>query len=384
MRHIHKYILVFFIFSACSLNEKKSGDHEKSRNRLDIKYARGFSVEYFPGYKKISVYNPWKNNDLYIEYYLLKDDVTLPEPSNSLALVIKKKPERTIVLSSTQIGMMKMLDLTDRIAGICDPTLIYDSTYQTKVSNGKLVNVGKNPNLNIEKIIEMNPDLIIGSGWDRISADYQKFIELGFPPVLVLEWMESYPLGRAEWIKFISAFFDKEKLADSIFSIVENEYILTKKMIDTVSWKPVILHGGELNGVWYVAGGLSYIARLYADAGGDYPWKDNKNSGGLPLDFEVVIEKAADADIWIYVTMHNYEDIEHLKQKRYRIFKAKRQGNIYSNNARVNPLGGSDYWETGIIRPDILLKDLVKIFHPDLLNDHKLYYYRKIDLNYEN
>jgi iron complex transport system substrate-binding protein len=230
-----------------------------------------------------------------------------------------------------------------------------------------------------ETMIELSPDLVFcsASGYPEYD-DQQKLVEAGLKPVVAADWMEDDPLARAEWIKFYSLFFNREKEADDYFRTIEGNYLSIKKKAAGATGRPTIFSGFEYQGTWYASGGDSYPAQLFRDAGGNYLFSDLAGGGDLPLDFEVVYEKAHDADFYINIGMTGGIEDLLARDPRYAKFDAVNRGAVYHFDARTNEYGSLDYWQSGTVHPDVILADLVKILHPDLLPDHELFYYRQI------
>ena len=208
----------------------------------------------------------------------------------------------------------------------------------------------------------------------------EKIINANIPVAISLDHLEETPLARAEWIKFIAAFFNKEQLADSLFKITETNYKQLKLMCDTIKNKPSVFTEMKYADAWYVPGGNSFAANILNDAGANYIWKNEKQTGSIPLNFETVYNVARDADYWLnlFINVNSKKELLGF-EPRYNLFKAFKTENIYNNNKIANAKGYSDYWENGITNPDELLKDLIKIFHPNVLPEYQLKYYKKIE-----
>jgi len=233
--------------------------------------------------------------------------------------------------------------------------------------------------LNTELIIELEPDVVfcVANGNREYDSHY-KLREAGLKPVVSAEWMENNPLGRAEWIKFIAYFYNREQKANDFFEGIKENYSAISAKTKTLDYQPRVFSGIDYQGTWYAPGGGSYVAMLFQDAGADYALSNDNERADSPIDVEVVYERAHDADYWINIGYN--DDINALLalDPRYANFGAFKSGNIYHYNARVNAFGGNDYWQSGILRPDIVLKDLVSILHPELVPDHELYYYQHV------
>ena len=298
-----------------------------------------------------------------------------------LTFYLQQTPKTIALHTAAQAASLKALNLDKYVKGITDPRFFYENKYAEKLKRKELIQTSTQIQINKERILLLQPDVVITSGWNTINADHQLLIKMGIPPLFMIEWMETEPLGRAEWIKAIGLLFDKEKEADSVFKLVEANYTAIKKQQSKNTSKPKILHGEEYNGVWYVAGGQSYIAQLYADAGAEYLWKENDKSGSLALDIEIVLEKGLDADFWFTTFGQNAADMNHIKQEKYSILKAVQNKAIYSNTNRTRFMGGNDFWETGNLRPDLILKDIVQILYQKEKSNESLLFYKRLEFN---
>ena len=198
-------------------------------------------------------------------------------------------------------------------------------------------------------------------------------MQAGIPVVYNNEWMESSLLARAEWIKFIAVFFDKEKEADSIFNVVNESYQSVKAKAPVVKETPAIVSGSNFRGTWYMPGGNSFMAHLFADAGGDYYYAGDDSKGSLPLNVESVLKNFSHADVWLNC---NFASIDELVQadKKHALFKPVTTKRVYNFNKRMLPSSANDFWESAVARPDWLLLDVISVLHPDLYPDHELIY----------
>jgi iron complex transport system substrate-binding protein len=265
--------------------------------------------------------------------------------------------------------MINLIGEGNIISASSDAGLIYDSVLYNRFLNESIVDLGNTHMINAEMVINHSPDLVVKYIYGSKELVDVKIIEAGYPIAFNLEFMEDHPLGRAEWIKFITAFFDKEDFADSIFNSIEKEYLRLVKLCDGQEIKPTVLDGSGYKGVWYAAGGESYSARMYADAGASYYWQTDSSKGSIPISFEIIIDKQAESDYWIGPSTGNRDELLSI-DSRYTQLKAFREGNVFFFGKRVNPNGGMDYFESGVVRPDIVLKDLIWVFHPELLDSN--------------
>jgi iron complex transport system substrate-binding protein len=209
-------------------------------------------------------------------------------------------------------------------------------------------------------------------------ATLEKLKELGVPVVFCGEYLEPHPLGKAEWIRFFSLFFNLEASADAFFQRIDSAYSQLANIAATADNAPGVLIGLPWKDTWYMAGGRSFAARLIEDAGGDFLWRENNSTQAIPLDLESVYIRAVNASVWINPGAANsLEDIGRLDE-RFMDLEVVKNAQVFNNNLRSSPEGGNDYWESGTVRPDLVLADLISVFHPDLLADHSLVYYRQL------
>lgn len=371
------YALIIFIGVSCSSTTNPI-DKKKVNSSFTPKYAKFFKIEYFDHYKEISLINPWDNQLLNFKYILVKDSIQLKEQEVKNSFYIKNTPKNAVALSSPVVGMLNTINLSSKIIGLTDPQLIYDSSIIARVEKDEIENVGKSIQLNMEKLIMLNPDIVIGSGWDQLSPDYKKMIKLNMIPVLMYDWQEMHPLGRAEWIIFLASFFNEEENAKAIFNDIENRY-QEMKAFGANKEKPLVFNGSEYQGIWYSAGGQSYMSKLYKDAGAQYLFAQDSAKGSVKLDFEVIMLKAAHTPIWMYTGGVDSARLAIFGTPKYMNFDAIKTHQVYSYHKRIAENGANDYWETGGIRPDLVLQDMIQIFHPEEGKTRELYYFDQVD-----
>ena len=378
---------LFLVLSCGKSTNKKNVSKSEVLNVLvdssfyfesEIKYAKGFKIEMHEGYKELSVLDPWNKGKVFQKYYLIprgtKGNVNLPSDAQIIEV-----PVRSIAaLSSTQIGILNFLDVTDRVVAVSLPDRVFNEGLSKRVKSGDVIGVGHNTTLDFERIVDLSPDLVMVAGFMKISNDETKLINAGLPVAFNIEWMESNPLARAEWAKFIAAFFNMEHKADELFTDLENRYSKVKLEISHINDKPDVISGYHYKGVWYMPGGQSYLAQLLRDAKGEYCWFSDSTQGSIPLSFEVVLEKQSGSKIWFGPAhCQSLKEMKNLDE-RYTLFQAYRDGQVYSVSKRTDDKGANDYYESGVICPDLLLKDIAKVLHPELFPDYELYFYQKL------
>jgi len=380
-------ILIPLLFLSCVLTGCKQGYTENSKPseenetsyQINIEFAEGFKIDCYSSYKKVTVYNPWQGaDDMNYEYLLVRKGEKIPGGFFNHS-VIEVPVKRVICLSTTHVAMIDLLEKTHTIFGISGKELINNPNIRKRIINGEVMDVGYDQNLNYENIISLKPDIVMTYG---INAEIAGFIlklkELGINVVINAEYLEKTPLAKLEWIKFIGAFYGIEQKAGDVFDTIVAEYNSIKNIAFKLERKPKVMIGLPWKDTWYIPGGKSFAARFIKDAGGEYIWEKLDSKIARPMGFETIYKKAKDADIWI-----NPGDIDNLEailtvDARLKHFKPIKNRKVFNNNAIMNKTGGNDYWESGITHPQIILKDLVRIFHPEVLPDHKLVYYKSI------
>ncbi|MEA5570945.1 ABC transporter substrate-binding protein [Calothrix sp. UHCC 0171] len=365
--------------------QQYDGNRDYFSEKINITYAKGFNVEYHKNYKIVTIKEPWKDATTAFQYILVQCGTPLPQDFSQKDLnntqIINVPVNSVIALSTTHLPHLAKLGLVDKLIGISDAKTVNTPEVVAKMKAEKLVTVGSDNSINIEKVLELNPELIMtyGSGNPTIDS-YPKLLESGLKVVINAEYMEDSPLGRSEWLKFTALFFNQEKNAEEIFTKTAKRYTEIATKAKSTKTRPTVFVGSNFKGTWYISGGKSYAAKYLEDAGANYLWRDNQSSGSLPLSFETISDRANNADYWLNFNPQWQQKQDILSEdNRYGDFKAVKNGNLYNNNARVNESGGNDYWEGGISNPDVVLSDLIKIFHPGILPKHKLVFYRHVN-----
>jgi len=344
-----------------------------SRAATHPRYARLFSVEYRQGAKVIRVKNPFDTTHIQQTYVLIprgtEPDTSLPEGK-----VIPIPLSKAALAHTTHIGFFNKLGLLDAIGGVSQKKYIKNQQVREAVEKGQITEFGPSHNINVEKLLHVNPALLFVAPFK--DNRYEKIRDVGIPIAINASYMETTPLARAEWIKFISYFFNKEAKANRVFDSISSHYKSLQALAGNAENKPSIFSGKKIGQVWYVPGGNSYIAKLFEDAGADYLWKENKSSGSLPLDFETVYMKAKDAKFWAIKENFNGEySYDQLSSEyiHYDDFQAFRQKNIlFCNTAKKT------YYEEGILEPHLMLADFIHLIHPELLPDYKPKFYERL------
>ena len=377
MQKILFIALLFLFFISCKEQKDDKILTNHSKYSSSVKYAKGFDIAYRDGYKVITVKNIWPGSEKEFRYALVKKGHPLEMPE-SFDEIITIPINEIVVTSTTHIPSLEMLEVDTTLVGF--PSLDYISSQKTRkrIDQGLIKELGKNEDLNTESLLDLNPDVIVGFAIDNHDKTLKTIKKTGIPLVYNGDWTESSPLAKAEWIKFFAAFYDKDTLANRLFSNIENEYLNAKKIAFNAKSKPTVLSGAMYKDIWYLPQGKSWAAQFIADANGDYLWKETKGTGSHSLSLESVLEKAEHAEIWIGPSY--YTNLVQLKKAHavYQYFDSFKNKKVYSFTNKVGETGGLIYFELAPNRPDIVLKDIIKILHPELLPNHKFYFFDQL------
>ncbi|MEM8612953.1 MAG: ABC transporter substrate-binding protein [Cyanobacteria bacterium P01_H01_bin.105] len=349
-------------------------------NKVQPKYATGFSVDYYNHYKVVTVTQPWQTANETFEYLLVQCGTPIPKGFED-DQVIQVPINSVVTLSTTYLPHLELLDQLTSLVGMDNYSFVYAPNVRKKIEQGELIEFSSGKTLDIERLLVSGPDLIMAYGTGDPDVDsYNRLIQAGLPVALVGDYVENSPLGRAEWLLFTALFFNQEAKAQQVFTEISMRYESLVALTTRLSERPTVFSGFSYEGTWYMPGGKSYAAQLLKDAGAAYLWEGNDSMVTIPLDFESVFDQAATADMWVNVSQDWFSrDDAIATDPRYGKFDALNWGNVFNNNARMNDTGGNDYWESGAVNPHLILADLVKIFHPELLPDHELVYYQPLE-----
>lgn len=373
MKKIHLYFSLVIVLFGC-----REGNQESNVNTPDkqdvITYAKGFNIEQLDGYSVLTVSNPWPGSDVSYRY-LLKETQEKLEDEASYEAVLQVPIRSIVVTSTTHIPSLEMLGAEETLVGF--PNLNYISSEKTRslIDVGKIRELGQNEAINTEVLIESNPDAVVTFAIEGKNKTVTTLQRAGIPVLYNADWTETHPLGKAEWIKFFGALYGKAEEANQLFSEIEKEYLEAKTLAANASTYPTVLSGAMYKDIWYLPQGGSWAAQFIADAHGDYLWKDREGTGSLSLNLESVLETGRNADYWIGPGQYNsYYQLQEAHSV-YGQFKAFETQEIYTFTTRTGATGGVLYYELAPNRPDLVLKDLIKILHPELLPEYSPYFF---------
>ena len=381
IRGIGVVILLTLLFS-CTGGRGPSA--QETGDTVSLKYATQLSIVRHKDYTEVVVKNPWKEGKILHSYLLVPDSIDPQDISHSsLSTIVRTPVRRSVMFTTVHCAMLMSFGCEQSIAGVADLKYIKIPWIHEQVKAGRITDVGEGMSPVVEKIIDQRPDALFLSPFEN-SGGYGRLEEIGIPIIECAEYMEPSPLARAEWLRFYGMLFGCEARADSLFAVVDSSYCALKGLASNhkaqsskLKVQSTVLLDKVTGSVWYVPGGRSTIGQMIQDAGGNYPWADDDHSGSVSLPFEAVLEKAGEADVWLfrYSSDHDITPDELLSEHHgYDQFKAFRSGEIYGCDVER-----SLFYEESPFRPDWLLGDYIHILHPDIPDLPPLRYYKKLN-----
>lgn len=371
--------LVFILIILLNSCSKSKGPIDVQVSNLEpktsIKYAKGFDIQIHNGFKKLIIKSPYPDAEQYQEFILVSNKERDFDAKNKIYIPVQK----VVATSTTHIPMIEILGETNTLIGFPNTDYISSKKTNARVDKNLIKDLGNEQDFNTEVLLSIQPDVMVAFSMGKSSKLYNNIEQNGIPVIFNGDWLEATPLGRAEWIKFFGALYGKEKEADSIFNNIESQYLEAKKIALRAKTKPKIMSGVLYKDKWNLPAGESFTAALYKDANTSYIWSESNGQGSIILSFESVFEKAEQADYWIGSGYYTALDELGSANPHYKQFKSFKSGEIYSFSKRRSENGGVEYFELGPLQPHIVLKDLIKVTHPELIPDYEPYYLQKLD-----
>ncbi len=377
MRASVLFVLITLFFFSCG-NGNTVSVGKTGGNGVSAVSACRFTIETDGDINTLKILNPWQDTEsTELVYYLLPREMMLPDSLRGKT-VIRVPIDRAVCMSTTHLAMLKALDATETVVGISGTDLVYDPEIRSAIESGVIPDVGYENNLDKELIVSLNPDLLIAYGVSPASAEYlRKLSEMGVTVMFDADYLEEHPLARCEWLRVFGLLTGKREMADSIIGTISRSYIeLADSLKLMITNRPRVLLGAPWEDVWYVPPSNSFAARLIEDAGGSYLFADLVTPNAVPFSTESVFRKATDAEVWL--NPGSAISLDDIRQADYRLAQLPvfESGRVYNNNARALSYGGNDYWESGVVHPDIILRDMAALLHPELFPGYSQVYYR--------
>jgi iron complex transport system substrate-binding protein len=340
----------------------------------EVTYAKGFSFGSRGAYPVLNLFNQRDT----LRYLLLPQSAQAPSDAMP---VIRVPAQRAVLLHSSYLAYFDFCGGLSALCGIADPDFIYLESARQMIRDKRAMPVAQGELVDLEQLLRLQPDLVIDVGFPGTHVREQESLrQWGIPVINLSDWQENTALGRAEWVMAIAALLSViDETAPRFQEVARSYNDLAAQVAAETELRPEVLVNLPFKGIWYMPGGQSYMAGLLRDAGGYYRWQDEGGTGALSLDLESVYSAAHSADVWINPGTAQTRDEIIAADVRMAAFKPLIKGAVYNCDRRTNDAGGNDYWETGIVRPDLVLSDLAAILHPEVLPGHSLYFFRLLE-----
>lgn len=364
-------VMACLTLASCTFTDRKVNIEAAESDEIKTKYAELLKITRGDGYIKVDIKRS-KDKQADITYLLVPRGEALPKDMPT-GTVIRVPVESLAVYSSVHASALKELGAIDVVKGVADAEYFKIHEIVAGLETGKVLDIGASSSPSLEKIIELAPDGVVISLYEGMNV--MDLSSSGVAYIKFADNLETTPLGRAEWIKFIGLLTGREAKADSIFDEVKSRYVRLKNSVPKEVSRPKVMVETMYEGIWYVPGGDSFQAHLLADAGAIYPWSKDNSTGSLSLSYEAVLDKCEDADYWIVKVYGKTLTKSTLLEmdSRYSRFAPFVKGNVYYSDTSVSQL-----FEEFPFHPDLLLEDYIKIFHQEKGEAADMRYFSKI------
>ncbi|WP_254423395.1 ABC transporter substrate-binding protein [Algoriphagus sp. A40] len=372
------YLLYFWSFGLLISCGKKT-ELTLEKTPVALGYAKGFEIFQGKDFWEIHVTQGYTGAEKTFRYLVLEENSEAEK--TGFDAVVQLPISKVVMTSTTHIPHLDLLESTEKLVGFPQTNLISSEKTRSLIDSGKVTDLGNGPSANPEMVIDLQPDWIMISTLGEDLRYLDLFAQAGIPALINGEYVEQNPLGRAEWIKFTGILLGKYQESVAVFEEIEKAYQDAEKLTATLaqSEKPKVLSGVMYQDIWYAPGADSWGARILENAGGSYIFGDQSGEGSLQLNYEFVLDNGLETDFWIGSA--DFPDLQTMgnAEPRYQAFTPWKNGKVYTYTAKKGATGGLEYFELGYVRPDLILKDLIKILHPELLPEYELYFYKKLN-----
>ncbi len=369
-------IILALLFASCAHKSDSLADFNETL--YTPSEASGFTITGKDGSEStlLTVSNPWQGADSVASYLFIAragDEAPLAFDGQ----ILDGEAQRIVTTSSTHIAMLEALGASDRIVGVSGINFITNPEIQKRRDD--IADIGYEGNFDYEALLASDPDIVLLYGVNGANSMESKLRELEIPYIYIGDYLEESPLGKAEWIVPMAEIIGERQKGEQTYAAIANRYNeLKKKVADNAVDAPSVMLNVPYGDSWFMPSADSYMAQLITDAGADYIYKKKTGNTSLPIDLEEAYTLASQADFWLNVDQMTSLSTLAAKCPKFTDTRVFRNGSVYNNTQRANAAGGNDFFESGITNPDLILRDLITIFHPELSND-SLYYYRKLN-----
>ena len=374
-----KLIFLFNLLLLCGCKQNSSISSDSATTaKNEIQYAKGLEIYHHKGYSILMITHPWPDAKTSFTYILQEKNGIIPDSLQQYPR-ISVPIQSIVVTSTTHIPALELLGVENTLVGFPNTDFISSPKTRKRIDSGQVKEVGTNETLNPEILIDMAPDVIVSFGLNNSNPTLDNLQKSGLKVLLNGDWNEQSPLGKAEWIKFFGALYGLDAKAKTIFTSIEKEYQTTLALAKKATYKPTVLSGAMYQDQWFVPQGESWMALFLKESQSNYLWANTNGTGSLTLPFENILEKAQTAEFWI--APGDFSSLKEMNNSNphYAKFEAFKNKKVYSYALHKGAKGGILFFEWSSTRPDWVLKDLIAIFHPELLPNHRPYFFEKLN-----
>ena len=374
-----KLIFLFNLLLLCGCKQNSSISSDSATTaKNEIQYAKGLEIYHHKGYSILMITHPWPDAKTSFTYILQEKNGIIPDSLQQYPR-ISVPIQSIVVTSTTHIPALELLGVENTLVGFPNTDFISSPKTRKRIDSGQVKEVGTNETLNPEILIDMAPDVIVSFGLNNSNPTLDNLQKSGLKVLLNGDWNEQSPLGKAEWIKFFGALYGLDAKAKTIFTSIEKEYQTTLALAKKATYKPTVLSGAMYQDQWFVPQGESWMALFLKESQSNYLWANTTGTGSLTLPFETILEKAQTAEFWI--APGDFSSLKEMNNSNphYSKFEAFKNKKVYSYALHKGTKGGILFFEWSSTRPDWVLKDLIAIFHPELLQNHRPYFFEKLN-----
>ena len=377
MKRLAYYLLGCTLLLLYNCKEQQKDLARPLQQKAMVTYAKGFNLVSYDGLYLIQISQPFGDTQEQLTYVAKKAHVQVPDSLLHYPQ-IEIPIQRIACTSTTHIPPIAILEETSSLVGFAGLDYVSTTAVRKRIDAGQVKEIGQNDALTVEVVLDLQPDLLLAFAMNKENKSLHTIEQAGIPVVYNGDWLEQNPLGKAEWIKLFGVLYDKEEQANRFFDQIVQDYTESLQLIKEVKERPTVLSGVMYGDVWYLPEGKSWAGVYFKDAQSEYLWSETTGTGSLSLSFEHVFEKAQQATFWM--NPGHYETLADLAaaNPHYKEFDAFKNNRIYSFAPTKGATGGSLFYELGSMRPDLVLKDLIYILHPNILPDYQPHFYRKL------
>ncbi len=372
-------VLLCLCLTSCG-GRGRSSDLSFDKTVYSPRFAEGFEIIGSDSIRSVLIrsFNPWQGADsVATELLVLRNGEKIPPGFKGQ--VVRGDARRIVAMSTTHVAMLEAVGRGDALVGVSGLEFVSSRDVQARCDS--VADIGFDGSVDYELLLSMQPDIVLLYGVNGSSMMEPKLRQLGVPFMYVGDYVEESPLAKAEWVVALAELTGARDKGEAYMENLSSAYDSLRTLAAGVADRPKVMVNTPYADQWFMPSDRSYLIRLISDAGGEYIYKKN-NSGtaSVPIGMEEAYRLVNDADVWLDVGQPTSLDQLRRACPRFMNAGCVTAGRVYNNNLRSAPGKGNDIYESGAMRPDLILRDLIKIFHSSLLPDTvPMVYYRKLE-----